>query len=128
MRDLQTATLNVLLPADRRVRVQFGAYEAQSIGRNRAQRLMRNMGLIAVYLKPETSQPHPQHKTSPYLLRGNAITRPNQVWCADITYIPMQRGFLYLVEIMDWHSRAMLTWRVRTPWMLIFVWPPRKMQ
>ena len=86
--------------------------EGHLIGRNRVRRLMRKMGLMAVYQKPKTSQPHPQHKTYPYLLRGKAITRPNQVWCADITYIPMRRGFLYLVAIMDWHSRAVLSWRV----------------
>ena len=86
--------------------------EGHLIGRNRVRRLMRKMGLMAVYQKPKTSQPHPQHKTYPYLLRGKAITRPNQVWCADITYIPMRRGFLYLVAIMDWHSRKVLSWRL----------------
>jgi putative transposase len=86
--------------------------EGHQLGRNRVRRLMRKMGLMAVYQKPRISQPHPQHKTYPYLLRGKAITRPNQVWCADITYIPMKRGFLYLVAIMDWHSRAVLSWRL----------------
>ena len=67
---------------------------------------------MAIYQKPKTNHPHPQHKTYPYLLQHRAITKPNQVWCADITYIPMKRGFLYLVAIMDWHSRAVLSWRL----------------
>ena len=61
---------------------------------------------------PITSKKHPQHKIWPYLLRNAVIDRPNQVWCADITYIPMRRGFLYLVAIMDWHSRKVLSWRL----------------
>lgn len=81
-------------------------------GRHRIRRLMRVMGLAAVYQKPRTSVPHPQHPVYPYLLRGLAITRPNQVWCADITYIPMRRGFLYLVAVMDWYSRKVLAWRL----------------
>jgi len=80
--------------------------------RGRVRRLMRRMGLMAVFQKPNTSEPHPEHKVYPYLLRNLAIARPNQVWCADITYIPMKRGFLYLVAIMDWHSRAVLSWRL----------------
>jgi putative transposase len=86
--------------------------EGQRVGRERVRRLMRKMGLMAIYQKPKTSHPHPQHKTYPYLLRHKAITKPNQVWCADITYIPMTRGFLYLVAVMDWHSRAVLSWRL----------------
>lgn len=82
------------------------------VGRGRTRRLMRKMGLMAVFQKPRTSKPHPEHKIYPYLLRNVPITRPNQVWCADITYIPMKRGFLYLVAIMDWHSRAVLSWRL----------------
>ena len=70
------------------------------------------MGLTAVYQKPKTSVPHPEHKRYPYLLRGLSITRPNHVWCADITYIPMRKGFLYLVAIMDWYSRKVLSWRL----------------
>nr|WP_281762913.1 IS3 family transposase [Pseudodesulfovibrio nedwellii] len=83
-----------------------------SVGRERVRRLMRKMGLMAVYQKPRTSQPHPGHKVYPYLLRNLPITKPNQVWCTDITYIPMKRGFLYLVAVMDWHSRAVLSWRL----------------
>jgi putative transposase len=82
------------------------------VGRNRVVRLMRKMGLRAIYQKPNTSLPHPEHRIYPYLLRDLAIVRPNQVWCSDITYIPMRRGFLYLVAIMDWHSRRVLSWRL----------------
>jgi len=82
------------------------------VGRKRIRRLMRHMGLVPIYQKPNTSKPHPEHKIYPYLLRGLNINRSNQVWCADITYIPMRRGFLYLVAIMDWHSRKVLSWRL----------------
>ena len=82
------------------------------INRKRVQRLMRIMGLEAIYPKPRTSRAHPEHKVYPYLLRGLDIDRPNQVWTADITYIPMRRGFMYLVAVMDWHSRKILSWRV----------------
>ena len=82
------------------------------VGRGRVRRLMRTMGLMAVFHKPRTSAPHPEHKIYPYLLRKVPIVRPNQVWCSDITYIPMKRGFLYLVTVMDWYSRAVLSWRV----------------
>ena len=82
------------------------------VNRKRVQRLMRIMGLEAVYPKPRTSRPHPEHKVYPYLLRGLIIDRPNQVWTADITYIPMKRGFMYLVAVMDWYSRKVLSWRV----------------
>ena len=70
------------------------------------------LGLEAIYRAPRTSDPHPEHRVYPYLLRGLAIERPNHVWCADITYIPVQRGFLYLVAIMDWASRYVLAWRL----------------
>jgi putative transposase len=82
------------------------------VNRKRVRRLMRVMGLEAIYQKPNTSKGHPEHKVYPYLLRGLAIERPNQVWCADITYIPMARGFVYLVAVMDWFSRRVLAWRV----------------
>ena len=87
-------------------------HQGIKIGRDRVRRLMRKMGLVAIYQKPRTSVRHPEHKIYPYLLRGLRINRPNQVWCADITYVPMKRGFLYLVVIMDWHSRAVLAWRL----------------
>jgi len=83
-----------------------------SVNRKRVRRLMRLMGLEAIYQKPNTSWAHPGHKIYPYLLRGLLIDRPNQVWCADITYIPMARGFVYLVVVMDWFSRRVLAWRL----------------
>jgi putative transposase len=82
------------------------------IGRHRVARLMRKMGRRAIFQKPNTSAPHPEHRVYPYLLRNLVVVRPNQVWCSDITYIPMRRGFLYLVAIMDWHSRRVLSWRL----------------
>ncbi len=86
--------------------------EGVRVGRHRVRRLMRLMGLEAIYQAPRTSEPHPAHRIYPYLLKGMAIDRPNQVWCADITYIPVQRGFLYLVAIMDWATRHVLSWRL----------------
>ena len=86
--------------------------EGHAVNRKRVQRLMRKMGIAALGPKPRTTKPAPGHKIFPYLLRGLAIERPNQVWCADITYIPIGRGFLYLVAIMDWASRAVLSWRM----------------
>ena len=80
--------------------------------RKRVQRLMRLMGLESVAPKPNTSKPNPEHPVYPYLLRGLTIDRPNQVWAADITYIPLARGFAYLVAILDWHSRRVLSWRL----------------
>ena len=82
------------------------------INRKRVQRLMRLMGLVAIYQRPNTSKAAAEHIKYPYLLGGLTIDRVNQVWCSDITYIPMPRGFLYLVVIMDWHSRAVLSWRL----------------
>ena len=82
------------------------------VNRKRVRRLMQKMGLMAIYQKPNTSKPHPEHKIYPYLLRAVDIQEPNQVWCADVTYIPMRKGFLYLVAVMDWHSRKVLSWRL----------------
>jgi len=82
------------------------------VNRKRIQRLMRIMGLKAIYQRPRTSKPAPGHKIYPYQLRDIKVTRPNQVWTADITYIPMTRGFLYLVVIMDWYSRYVISWRL----------------
>jgi putative transposase len=82
------------------------------VGRKRVRRLMARMGLAAIYQKPRTSEPNPAHPVYKYLLRGLTIDRPGQVWCADITYIAMRRGFLYLVAIMDWASRKVLAWRL----------------
>ena len=86
--------------------------QGYAVGRTRIRRLMRRMGLQAIYQKPRTSMPNTQHRVYPYLLRNLSVERPNQVWCADITYIPMRRGFLYLVAVMDWHTRAVLSWRL----------------
>jgi putative transposase len=86
--------------------------EGRGVNRKRVQRLMRVMGIEALVPRPGTSKAAPGHKIYPYLLRGVAITEPNHVWAADITYIPMARGFLYLVAIMDWASRAVLAWRL----------------
>ena len=94
---------------------QIAAYLPQSgfwAGRHRLRRLMGIMGLQAIYKGPNTSKTHPQHKIWPYLLRKLPITRPNQVWCSDITYIPVKKGFLYLVAIMDWATRKGLSWRL----------------
>jgi putative transposase len=82
------------------------------VNRKRIGRLMAKMGLAAVYPSPRTSRAYPAHRVYPYLLRSIDITQPNQVWCADVTYIPMRRGFLYLVAIMDWHSRRVLARRL----------------
>ena len=82
------------------------------VSRKRVRRLMRRMGLEVIYQKPNTSAKHPGHKIYPYLLRNMVVDRPNQVWCADITYIPMPKGFVYLVAVMDWFSRRVLAWRL----------------
>src|SRR4029078_5373699 len=80
--------------------------------RKRVQRLMRLMGMVAIYQRPNTSKEAPEHSKYPYLLGGLTIDRATQFWCSDITYIPLARGFIYLVAIMDWHSRAVLAWRL----------------
>ena len=86
--------------------------EGVPVGRHRVRRLMRLMGLAAIYQAPRTSTPHPAHRIYPYLLRNLTVERPDHVWCADITYIPVRRGFLYLVAIMDWATRHVLAWRL----------------
>lgn len=86
--------------------------EGIKINRKRVQRLMRKLGITAIYPKPNTSKPNAAHKTYPYLLKDLPVTNANQVWCTDITYIPMAKGFLYLVAIMDWCSRKVLSWRL----------------
>jgi putative transposase len=86
--------------------------KGHGVNRKRVRRLMSLMGLRAIYRRPRISKPAPGHKVYPYLLRDMKITRPNQVWAADITYIPMKRGFLYLVAIIDWYSRYVLSWRL----------------
>ena len=86
--------------------------EGVNVNRKRVQRLMRLMGIAALGPKPKTSKPAPEHKIYPYLLRNLKIERPNHVWAADITYLPIGRGFLYLVAIIDWASRAVLARRI----------------
>ena len=82
------------------------------VGRRHIKTLMKRMGIEAIYRKPNTSKPAPGHRIYPYLLRGLAITRPNQVWAMDITYIPMARGFIYLAAVVDWFSRRVLAWKL----------------
>src|SRR5258708_16690440 len=88
------------------------AAEGCKIGRRHVKTLMRRMGREALYRRPGTTKPEPGHKIYPYLLRSIEITRPNQVWAMDITYIPMARGFVYLAIVLDWFSRRVLSWRV----------------
>lgn len=95
----------------RRMVVELGR-RGYRVNRKRVQRLMRGMGLAGMSPGPTTSRSHPQHRVYPYLLRGVSITRPNQVWSTDVTYIRLPGGFVYLVAIMDWYSRKVLSWRV----------------
>ena len=88
------------------------AAEGCKIGRRHVKTLMRRMGIEALYRRPRTTKPEPGHKIYPYLLRGMEITRPNQVWAMDITYIPMARGFVYLAVVLDWATRRVLSWRL----------------
>jgi len=96
----------------RKIAVELKKQKGLSVNRKRVRRLMQRMGIRAVYRRPRTTKPAPGHKIYPYLLRDLKITRPNQVWAADITYIPMARGFLYLVTIIDWYSRYVISWRL----------------
>ena len=91
------------------------------VDEKRVRRLLRLMGLEAIYPKPKLSEGGPEHRKFPYLLRGLAIRRPNQVWAADITYLRLRHGFAYLVAIMDWYSRYVLSWTCRTRWRLTSV-------
>ena len=86
--------------------------EGREVGRQHVSTLMKKMGVEAIYRRPNTSKPAPGHRIYPYLLRNLAVTRPNQVWASDITYVPMARGFVYLVAIVDWFSRRVLAWRL----------------
>ena len=112
MRVMDELFLEMPYLGSRQMRSRLRRLGYSDVGRGRVRRLMSVMGLKAVYRRPRTSVPHPEHPIYPYLLRSLSITRPNQVWCADITYIPMRRGFLYLVAIMDWHSRKVLSWKL----------------
>ena len=111
MRRIDVLHLECPFYGSRKVCQQLQADGCQ-VNRKRIQRLMRLMGLEALVPKPNTSAPHPEHVVYPYLLRGLKIDRANQVWATDITYIPMRAGFVYLVAIMDWYSRHVLSWRV----------------
>ena len=91
-----------------------------TVNRKRVQRLMREMGLVAMAPGPNTSRAHPEHKVYPYLLRGVPVVRPNQVWSTDITYIRLARGFVYLVAIIDWYSRRVLSWRLSNSMEAVF--------
>ena len=86
--------------------------EGWSVGRRRVRRLMRQMGLAAIHCRPRCSEPHPGHRVHPYLLRHLQVQRAHHVWCADITYIPLQQGYLYLMAVMDWASRCVLAWEL----------------
>ena len=96
----------------RKMTARLNNHHGFEVNRKRVARLLHKMGLQAVYPRPRTSTPNKAHKTYPYLLRGLKIVRPNQVWCADITYVPMPRGFMYLVAVMDWFSRFVLAWQL----------------
>jgi putative transposase len=111
MRQIDEMYLKDPTSGSRSMKRQFKR-QGQRVNRKRIQRLMRLMGIEAIYPKPHTSRPHPEHRIYPYLLRDLTIDRPGQVWAADITYVPMARGFMYLVAIMDWHSRKILSWRI----------------
>lgn len=95
----------------RRMSVKLKDYGIHAC-RSRVRRLMRSMGLMAIYAKPKTSRPSPENTVYPYRLKDQKIERPMQVWAADITYVPMKKGFMFLVAIVDWYSRAVLSWRV----------------
>ena len=86
--------------------------EGYEVGRLHVSTLMKKMGIAALYRRPKTTEPAPGHKVYPYLLRKLAVTRPNQVWAMDITYVPMARGFVYLAAVIDWYSRRVLAWRL----------------
>ena len=111
MRAIDGQYLETPFYGSRRIRVWLER-QGMVVSRKRVQRLMRIMGLRAIYCQPRTSRPAPEHRVYPYLLRVAEITRTNQVWAADITYLPMARGFLYLVPIMDWYSRYVVAWRL----------------
>ncbi len=111
MRQIDELHLNYPFAGSRMLRDLLG-HQGLEVGRRHIRTLMRRMGMEAIYRRPNTSKPAPGHRIYPYLLRGLAITRPNQVWAMDITYIPMARGFVYLAAVVDWFSRRVLAWRV----------------
>ena len=111
MRRLDELHLELPFAGSRMLRDLLNA-EGVVIGRRHVKTLMKRMGIEALYRRPRTTKPEPGHKIYPYLLRGMTITRPNQVWAMDITYIPMARGFVYLAVVLDWCSRRVLSWRL----------------
>ncbi len=113
MRRIDELYLNYPFYGSRQM-VRHLAREGVAVGRHRVRRLMKLLGLEAIYRTPRTTVANPEHRVYPYLLSGLAIERPNHVWCADITYIPVQGGFLYLVAVMDWATRRVLAWRLST--------------
>ncbi len=112
LRRLDQLYLDFPYYGSRRFAVVLSQEFPQPINRKRVQRLMRILGVEALYPKPRLSRPQAGHTLYPYLLRDVAIVRPNQVWSSDITYVPLQRGFLYLVAVMDWYSRYVLSWEL----------------
>jgi putative transposase len=106
MRRIDKLHLELPIYGSRKIAIELG------VNRKRVQRLMRRMGIEATYPRPQTSRSTPGHVIYPYLLRNLEVSRPDQVWCSDITYIPMKQGFLYLVAVMDWFSRYVLAWRL----------------
>ncbi len=112
LRRLDQLYLDFPYYGSRRFAVVLAEEFRQPINRKRVQRLMRILGVEALYPKPRLSRPQADHALYPYLLRDVPIVRPNQVWSSDITYIPLQRGFLYLVAVMDWYSRYVLSWEL----------------
>ena len=111
MREIDEIHLKYPFYGTRRVRDELQTL-GYAVNRKRVRRLMRRMGLVALYPKPRTSIPGAGHTIYPYRLKGLSIDRPNQVWATDITFIPMAKGFMYLIAIMDWRTRKVLTWRV----------------
>jgi putative transposase len=111
MRQIDELHLNYPFAGSRMLRDLLG-HQGLEVGRRHIRTLMRRMGIEAIYRRPNTSKPAPGHRIYPYLLRGLAITRPNQVWAMDITYIPMARGFVYLAAVVDWFSRRVLAWKL----------------
>jgi putative transposase len=111
MRRIDTLHLDHPFAGSRMLRDMLNA-EGVTIGREHVRTLMKKMGIEALYRRPNTSKPAPGHKIYPYLLRGVSVDRPNHVWATDITYIQMARGFVYLVVVLDWFSRRVLSWRV----------------
>jgi putative transposase len=111
MRRIDELHLEVPFAGSRMLRGLLAA-EGCQLGRRHVKTLMKRMGIEALYRRPRTTKPEPGHKIYPYQLRGMAVTRPNQVWAMDITYIPMARGFIYLAVVLDWFSRRVLSWRL----------------